>query len=118
MCVTCNALVAERVSKRRHRLESKELKVERLVACPPPPIISADVDELKLLFTSLPVSANCKDAAAAAAADDDEQKLKEFVQAAAGAEIQHVTYSSERDKAVIAFQSTPRESALKHVNLV
>jgi len=95
--------VAERVSQRRHQLGSTELTVERLVAWPPPPIISTDVDQLKLLFTALPVTA----AAAADNGDDDEQKLRNFVQRAAGAEIGHVTYSSDRDKAVISFQSTP-----------
>ena len=94
------------MSQRRHQLGSTELTVERLVAWPPPPIISTDVDQLKLLFTALPVTAR-NNAAAADNGDDDEQKLRNFVQRAAGAEIGHVTYSSDRDKAVISFQSTP-----------
>ena len=107
--VTCNAVVADRVAKRRHRLDSTELKVGRLVACRPPPMISADVDELKLLFSGLPVTdppRNHHDDAAGGGGDDG-QKLKKFVQRAADAEIRHVTYSSERDKAVIDFHSTP-----------
>ena len=111
---TCIFVVAERVSKRFHQLGSVQLTVERLTACPPPPVIVADVDDEKLLFTGLPVTRRGKDAAAAAAADDggesdedDEQKLKNFVQTAAGAEILHVTYSTQRDNAVITFRTTP-----------
>ena len=113
---TCIFVVAERVSKRFHQLSSVQLTVERLAACPPPPVIVADVDDEKLLFTGLPVTRRGKDAAAAAADDDDDdgesdeaddQKLKNFVQTAAGAEILHLTYSTQRDNAVITFRTTP-----------
>jgi len=111
-----------RVSKRSHKLDSVQLAVEILSARPPPPLILADVDGEKLVFSDLPVSqypqrTTGKAAAAAAATDasgddtdddgNDEQKLKEFVQSAAGAQIGHVTYSTQRDKAVVSFLSTP-----------
>ena len=100
------------MSKRRHALNSTALSVEKLAARPPPPVIQADVDDEKLLFTHLPVTRH--QPAAAAAEDDededggrDEQKLKAFVRSAAGAQISHVTYSSQRDKAVVSFRTTP-----------
>jgi len=107
---TCIFVVAERVSKRFHQLGSVQLTVERLTACPPPPVIVADVDDEKLLFTGLPVTRRGNDAAAADGGEsdeDDDQKLKNFVQTAAGAEILHVTYSTQRDNAVITFRTTP-----------
>jgi len=80
----------------------------------------ADVDEEKLLFSGIPVTqrqqqTRGKDAAAADDGDDDdddggkddEQKLKKFVQSASGAQIRHVTYSTQRDSAVVTFASTP-----------
>ena len=67
-------------------------------------MIVADVDDEKLLFTGLPVTQRGK---AAAAEISDEQKLKNFVQTAASAKILHVTYSTQRDNAVITFHSTP-----------
>ena len=81
-------------------------------------MIVADVDDEKLLFTGLAVTRRGKDAADAADDDDggggggesdenDEQKLRNFVQTAAGAEIRHVTYSTHRDNAVITFHTTP-----------
>ena len=112
--VACTVVVAERVSKRSHQPNAVQLTVERLTACPPPPVIVADVDDEKLLFTGLPVTRRGKHAAAAAAAADggesdenDEQTLRSFVQTAAGAEILHVTYSTQRDDAVITFHTTP-----------
>lgn len=113
------------MSQRRHQLNSAQLTVEKLVARPPPPMISADVDDQKLLFTDLPVTERHHQQTrgkSAAAADDDEvsdhdendaQKLKNFVQSAAGAEISHVTYSSERDKAVVSFATTPGKPAFR-----
>jgi len=101
------------VSKRSHELDSVRLAVEILSARPPPPLILADIDEEKLLFSDLPVSQHHQRTtgkAAAAATDDDEnneQKLKKFAQSAAGAQIGHVMYSTQRDKAVISFLSTP-----------
>ena len=71
-------------------------------------MIVADVDDEKLLFTGLPVTQPGKDVVAAADADiNDEQKLKNFVQTAASAKILHVTYSTQRDNAVITFHTTP-----------
>jgi len=74
-------------------------------------VIVADVDDEKLLFTGLPVTLRGKDAAAAAdggeSDENDEQTLRNFVETAAGAEIRYVTYSTQRDNAVITFHTTP-----------
>lgn len=103
--------MADRVSKKDHQLDKVDLVVERLVACPPPPMVSADVDEQKLLFTGLLVTQKTRNKAAEAVCDDvdDVENLKNFVKKAAGTQIVHVTYSTERDKAVITFQAIPGE---------
>jgi len=109
-CCGWPVVAAARVSKRTHALDATPLTVEKLAARPPPPMILKDVDEDELLFTHLPLSQQ----RTAAAADDDDatnrddkQKLKAFVESAAGAEISDVTYSAQRDKAVVSFCTTP-----------
>jgi len=78
-------------------------------------MILSDVDERKLLFSGFPVTQRHQLAGVKDAADDtngdadenDEQKLKNFVQRATEARIDHMTYSTQRDKAVVTFHTTP-----------
>jgi len=80
-------------------------------------MILADVDDKKLLLSYLPVSGHHEHTAgkdtttgsgvSGGGEQIDEQKLKSFVQSAARAHIRHITYSTQRDKAVIDFLSTP-----------
>jgi len=87
--------VAKNVENRpSHTLNGINLTVKRLKALPPPPIVSRDVDEEKLLFSELPDGS-------------DASSLKSFIAKHLGCTANHVTFSTLSDMAVVEFQGTP-----------
>jgi hypothetical protein len=94
-CIVAEAVV----SKRGHQLNGNALEVSPLLPQPPPPLREGPFEANLLLLYGAPASA-------------DSDRIKEFIQQSAAAQVQKVAFGIEPGKAMISFNRKPSKIIL------